>query len=165
LYKEYFENGKVKVEQEYTEGVANGDFRSFHPNGRLEMFAVYENGNPIYYFNYDENGILIKEFRELEIISATDSIVQGAEYNALIKVRGPAADNMKMAVEIKSGEKTVAETEYEVKNNEVEFSTVATIAGNYEIIFSIHIPGLDYVFGKKTNLIVTPKQKAIKPSI
>ena len=45
--KEYFENGKLEMENIYTEGVANGMQKWYYPSGKLKTEMQWFKGNVI----------------------------------------------------------------------------------------------------------------------
>jgi antitoxin component YwqK of YwqJK toxin-antitoxin module len=90
LIKAYFENGKLKSITPYKKGITDGEFKEYYESGQLLMEATYENDKPIFYKKYNEKGDLINEYRKIQIIPLSDTIITTGEIlKASIKVFGP----------------------------------------------------------------------------
>ena len=63
LFKEYYENGKLKSETNYADGKKDGPYKEFHENGQLKLEANFKAGEIDGVVKaYDESGrMVIKE--------------------------------------------------------------------------------------------------------
>jgi len=60
--KEFYENGKVKMEGEFKDGKRTGKGLNYYPNGKLRMEGDYKNDKQTGHWKfYNEEGILIEE--------------------------------------------------------------------------------------------------------
>ena len=60
LWKEYYKNGKIAVEEIYFNGKLNGEYKSYHENGNVWCIGNYNNGNKEGNFEiYNQSGKLI----------------------------------------------------------------------------------------------------------
>lgn len=91
ISKSYFENGKLNNECEFKNGITNGFYKEYFINGKLRMFALRNNDTTTYYEEYDENGILVNEYREIKI-KAPNAIKLGDEFIAKISSSGPVSN-------------------------------------------------------------------------
>lgn len=60
-YKEYYDNGNLKLSVEVKDGLKDGDFRYYHENGEIYIRGSFDNDQPNGKWKYyDESGELIK---------------------------------------------------------------------------------------------------------
>lgn len=62
-----YDNGQLKVSEEYIDGLANGTQISYYKNGQTKEELKYENGKPVgEYLSYYENGNIFCQGNYLE---------------------------------------------------------------------------------------------------
>jgi len=60
LWKEYYKNGKIAVEESFLDGKLHGNIRSYHENGNIWCIGKYNQGDKNGKFEiYDQEGKLI----------------------------------------------------------------------------------------------------------
>lgn len=60
-YKEYYDNGKLKLSVEIKDGLKEGSLKYYHENGEIRIRGEYEDDEPVGKWKYyDEEGNLIK---------------------------------------------------------------------------------------------------------
>ena len=64
-YREYFHHGKLKVIADFDEGVQL-NFTEYHWNGTILMKAKYKKGFPIEYLKFDSLGTMIERFNAID---------------------------------------------------------------------------------------------------
>jgi antitoxin component YwqK of YwqJK toxin-antitoxin module len=61
--REWFEDGRLRLDATFVNDMAQGDWRSWYKSGGLEFEGVFEKGRSVWYRKYNENGVLIDEYR------------------------------------------------------------------------------------------------------
>lgn len=56
IRKVYYETGELYCSESFVEGIKNGDYKVFYPNGKLRAFAKYFMGNPYLITELNEAG-------------------------------------------------------------------------------------------------------------
>ncbi|MFQ3578751.1 MAG: hypothetical protein SNJ71_01245 [Bacteroidales bacterium] len=61
-FTSYYDNGAVKVQATFINGVVNGEYKTYYPNGQIKELRNYENGksNGMWYL-YNEKGYLLSQ--------------------------------------------------------------------------------------------------------
>ena len=60
LYREWYENGSLKEECKFIAGSIEGIYKDWHENGQLSMLSTYKNNRRDSYKKWDQNGVLTK---------------------------------------------------------------------------------------------------------
>ena len=62
LIRSYYENGALKIEENYIDNILDGRAIEYHPNGRIKSIGYYKNGEKIGKWKYySEKGIALEE--------------------------------------------------------------------------------------------------------
>ena len=64
LYKEFYENGKLKFEVDLDDGIKDGSYKSFYTNGKIKIKGQYKKGKQVgtwRAYNEKENKLIIKK--------------------------------------------------------------------------------------------------------
>lgn len=64
LVLNYFDSGQLDSKINYSGGLNNGEIWFYHPNGKLKMYAKAKMDVTTFYKSYDENGKLVKEYKD-----------------------------------------------------------------------------------------------------
>jgi len=77
---EYYDTGELLLEENFSFGVAQGRYATFHPNGKLMSEGTYINGRREgYFFAYDEDGRQIKS-----LLFSEDNLVEEIEFRIAV---------------------------------------------------------------------------------
>lgn len=61
-WKQWYNNGQVWIEEQYSEGIKNGAFTVYYPNGEKNYAGKYDYGVPAGTWTFwNENGEILKE--------------------------------------------------------------------------------------------------------
>jgi uncharacterized protein len=64
IWKQWYENGELWVEESYSEGVKNGEFTVYYPSGKKNYSGTYEYGVPAGQWKFwNEAGEIVKEVK------------------------------------------------------------------------------------------------------
>jgi antitoxin component YwqK of YwqJK toxin-antitoxin module len=90
----YYPSGKLETKEFYKNGKSNRVFEEFYENGNKLMYAELKDGVTLFYEKYDESGVLLSEYRQVDIVELnSDTIVLGELYSVVIKVAGRIKPN------------------------------------------------------------------------
>ena len=140
LTKAYYPNGNIKSVSEYKNGVQVGEFKEYYSSGKILMFALFEEGAPVYYKEYDEKSELQKEVRLIKITPSDTIVHKGDVYKAKIKVYGPS-DNMVIRGDVLTSMVTVQVDLPEIpsQNGEAVFEAIAEKTGVYYLNVQVYV--------------------------
>jgi len=94
----YFSDGTVKAELEYRNGVRHGKYTSYFKGGNIKMKALAENGETVYFEEYDSLGHKIDEHWKV-VVDGPEEVTLGQTYKAIIWLPGPK-DGFEAAIKI-----------------------------------------------------------------
>ena len=58
-WKLYYENGNLRMESVYNDGIADGEWKHYYENGKIKSIMIYKNTKYVSFTKYDMNGEVI----------------------------------------------------------------------------------------------------------
>jgi len=154
----YYNNDSNSLETKvsYQNDLLNGNYISYYIDGTISMYAIAKHDTTIYYEEYDKKGILINEYREVQLIPEKDTLILGERYRVNINISGRFADQ-KIRIQ-----PAVIGIDLESKDyfdsNEIDFiSDPSHMVGSFNFIVNVYVDTFLYFAIKE--VVVIPNSK------
>ncbi len=88
-FKSFYPDGSIKETSVFKNGLQDGEHRYFYPNGKLRAFHVFEKGTAYYFkiLNYNEKDSLVSINEEIyPIATIDDTIIINEEFTISVKL-------------------------------------------------------------------------------